>query len=215
MFILDSVCLPCIICVFSLISFMSQKYFEFLLFAGWGSKREEAQISLLPVGGSSPGSGLPDFGCLCFQSEIFVGPESGEGKPKYHLRARHSSALLKLSEVNAVCLTDERHPELPHLQIIQVRSKKKKCERKMDGQTSKQRQPLETVLYLSRLKDVWAVEETAVFSSAHVLAVGSVILSSLGCDHRSLFTALNVGLLHLSTFCSNCKHILTMKEPGN
>lgn len=37
------------------------------------------------------------------------------------------------------------------------------------------RQSLQSVLYSCRLKDVWAMEKTAVFCSAHVLAVRSVI----------------------------------------
>lgn len=45
----------------------------------------------------------------------------------------------------------------------------------MDGHTKSQRQSLQSVLYSARLKDVWATEKTAVYCSAHVLAVRSVI----------------------------------------
>lgn len=46
--------------------------------------------------------------------------------------------------------------------------------REEDGWPNKK--PEAAVLYSNRLKDVWAIEETAVFSSAHVLDVKSVIL---------------------------------------
>lgn len=45
----------------------------------------------------------------------------------------------------------------------------------MDDHTKSQRQYLQSVLYSARLKDVWAMEKAAVFCSAHVLAVRSVI----------------------------------------
>lgn len=46
----------------------------------------------------------------------------------------------------------------------------------MDVRTKSQGQSEPSALYSARLKDVWALGETAVFCLAHVLAVRSVIL---------------------------------------
>lgn len=82
---------------------------------------------------------------------------------------------------------DERHPESPHQQTIQVTSKGKNIlERKMDDHTKSQRQYLQSVLYSARLKDVWAMEKATVFCSAHVLAVRSVISWICGLNHKPL-----------------------------
>lgn len=57
----------------------------------------------------------------------------------------------------------------------------------MDDHTKSQRQYLESVLYSARLKDVWAMEKTAVLSSANFLAVRSVISQLCGLNHKPLY----------------------------
>lgn len=102
-----------------------------------------------------------------------------------------------------------------HIRLHQ-RKKKKLCEKGKWMATQKSsRQSLQSVLYSCRLKDVRAMEKTAVFRSARVLAVRSVILWILGPNHKPLFTIVNVALLHLSAFCSHCKYGLTMTNRDN
>lgn len=57
----------------------------------------------------------------------------------------------------------------------------------MDDHTKSQRQYLESVLDSARLKDVWAMEKTAVLSSANFLAVISVISQLCGLNHKPLY----------------------------
>lgn len=85
----------------------------------------------------------------------------------------------------------------------------------MDSHTKSQRQSLQSVLYCGWWKDVWVMEKTAVFCSAHVLAVRSVISWILGLNLKPLFIVANVGLLRLSTLCSHCKHLRTMTDPDD
>lgn len=60
-------------------------HFDPILLTGRVGKREEGQVPHLPTSGFGSGSGLPRLGALCFQPEISVEPQSGEGKSKYHL----------------------------------------------------------------------------------------------------------------------------------
>lgn len=93
----------------------------------------------------------------------------------------------------------------------------------MDGHTKSQRQPLQSVLCSARLKDVWVMEKTAVFCSASCFGCQICNFMSSWTEPQTSFfffffffcSALNVVLLHLSAFCSHCKHILTMTAPDN
>lgn len=185
-------------------------------FAGWGWKREEGEVPNLPANCSDSRSGLPGFGSLCFQPEISVGPQPGEGKTKYHLRdICQSLALLPPSVVSGFFMRDRWKPPWVSTSGY-IKEKKKLCEKGKWMATQKSsRQSLQSVLYSCRLKDVWAMEKTAVFRSARVLAVRSVILWILGPNHKPLFTIVNVALLHLSAFCSHCKYGLTITNRDN
>lgn len=105
-------------------------------FAGWGWKREEGEVPNLPANCSDSRSGLPGFGSLCFQPEISVGPQPGEGKTKYHLRdICQSLALLPPSVVSGFFMRDRWKPPWVSTSGYIKEKKKTMWERKMDGHT--------------------------------------------------------------------------------
>lgn len=105
-------------------------------------------MSVVPVGCARPDSGVGGFGSGSFCSDIFVGPQSGEGKTKYLPSIRLLSALMLLC---GKCNPHQRQmkgsPEFPHLQIIQVTSKKEKQSGKwMNTLKKKEEKQKQTVL---------------------------------------------------------------------